>query len=73
MDGPPAPTLWGPVGFLTRESGRELSELLRSYIDALGLGHGAGGLAAAMHAASREITIMLAPARRPASASPKAA
>lgn len=72
MDGPPVPTLWGPVGFLTRQSGRELRELL-THIEALGLGDAAGGLAAAMNAASREITVMLAPALRPAHASPKAA
>ena len=73
MDGPPAPTLWGPVGFLTRQSGGELRELLHTYIDARGFGDAADGLAAAMHAASREITVMLAPALGPANASPKAA
>jgi len=65
--------LWGPVGFLTRQSGRELRELLHASIDARGFGDAAGGLAAAMHAASREITVMLAPALGPVSASPKAA
>lgn len=65
MDGPPAPTLWGPVGFLTRQSGGELRELLQTYIDARGFDDAAGGLAAAMHAALREITVMLAPALRP--------
>lgn len=30
MDGPPAPSLWGPVGFLTRQSARELRELLNT-------------------------------------------
>jgi SEC-C motif len=73
MDGPPAPTLWGPVGFLTRQSGRELRELLHTYIDARASGDAAAGLAAAIHAASREITVMLAPALGPANASPKAA
>jgi len=73
MDGPPAPSLWGPVGFLTGQSGRELRELLHTYIDARGLGDTTDGLAAAMHAASREITVMLAPALGPANASPKAA
>ncbi|MGB0092526.1 MAG: SEC-C domain-containing protein [Solirubrobacteraceae bacterium] len=64
MDGPPAPTLWGPVGFLDREAGRDLAALLRTYGDSLGLREQPAGLAAAMHAASREITIMLAPALR---------
>lgn len=73
MDGPPAPTLWGPVGFLTRQSGGELRKLLDTYIDARGFGDAAGGLAAAMHAASRQITVMLAPALGPVNASPKAA
>lgn len=73
MEGPPAPSLWGPVGFLTRQSGRELRELLDTYMDAFGLGDAADGLAAAMHAASREITVMLASALGPANASPKAA
>jgi hypothetical protein len=45
----------------------------RSYVDALDRGEAADGLAAAMQAASREITIMLAPALGAASASPKAA
>jgi hypothetical protein len=62
MDGPPAPTLWGPVGFLDREAGRELADLLKTYGDSLGLPEQPAGLAAAMHAASREITVMLAPA-----------
>jgi hypothetical protein len=73
MDGPPAPALWGPVGFLTRESGHELRQLLDPYVGALDRGEAADGLAAAMQAASREITIMLAPALGAASASPKAA
>jgi hypothetical protein len=73
MDGPPAPTLWGPVGFLTRQSGRELRELLHTHIGARGIGDAAGGLAAAMRAASREITVMLAPTLGPVNASPKAA
>jgi hypothetical protein len=73
MNGPPAPALWGPVGFLNRQRGRELLELLHTLMDALGVGDAADGLAAAMHAASREITVMLAPALQPANASPKAA
>jgi len=74
MDGPPAPALWGPVGFLTRQSGRELRELLDTHMEVPGLGDAAGGgLAAAMTAASREITVMLARALGPANASLKAA
>lgn|SRR6266545_4363195 len=73
MDGRPAPSLWGPVGFLTRQSARELRELLDTYMHGLGLHDQAGGLAAAMHAASREITVMLAPAWRHAKVSTKAA
>jgi hypothetical protein len=65
MDGPPAPSLWGPVGFLDRDDGRELAGLLKSYGDSLGLREQPAGLAAAMHAASREITLMLAPALHP--------
>ena len=64
MDGPPAPSLWGPVGFLDRGAGRELAGLLKTYGDSLGLRDQPAGLAAAMHAASREITLMLAPALR---------
>lgn len=73
MDGPPAPSLWGPVGFLTRETGSKLRELLTPQLDALGLHDKPDGLATAMHAASREITVLLAPALRPASVIPIAA
>jgi len=73
MDGPPAPSLWGPVGFLTRETGGELRDLLTSHLDALDLHDKPDGLATALHAASREITILLAPALRPASTIPTAA
>jgi hypothetical protein len=73
MDGPPASALWGPVGFLTRESGRGLRQLLEPYMDAVSRCDAAGGLAAAMQAASREITIMLAPVLGPANAGPKTA
>jgi len=73
MDGPPTPSLWGPVGFLDRETGSELRELLTPHLDALDPHHKPDGLATAMHSASREITIMLAPALRPGNAIPKAA
>ncbi len=64
MDGPPAPTLWGPVGFLNRETSRELDHLLKPYTDSLGLRAQPADLAAALQAASREITVMLSPALR---------
>jgi len=73
MAGPPVPLLWGAVGFLTRQSGRQLCELLDTRTEALGLGDAADGLAVAMHAASREIAVMLAPALGPAVASAKVA
>jgi hypothetical protein len=73
MDGPPAPSLWGPVGFLTSETGRELLELLRARVESLGLHGEPGGLATAMHAASREVTALLAPALRGARATRQAA
>ena len=62
----------GTVGFLTDRVGA-LRELLHTYVDARGPGDAADGLATAMHAASREITVMLAPALGPAVASPKVA
>lgn len=62
MDGPPAPSLWGPVGFVRGEVGSALSGLLRARMDMLGLGDRPGDLAVAMNQAAREITMMLAPA-----------
>jgi hypothetical protein len=64
MDGPPAPSLWAPVAMLTRETDRELIDLLDARIKSLGLRDEPGALAAAMHAASREITVLLAPGLR---------
>jgi hypothetical protein len=64
MDGPPAPSLWGQVATLTRLIGHELIDLLDARIDSLGLRNQRGGLAAAMHAAAREITMLLAPGLR---------
>jgi hypothetical protein len=68
MDGPPAPSLWGAVGFVSAETGPRLSALIGARIDSLGLGGGGpAALARAMHNASMEITILLSPAlRRPA-------
>jgi hypothetical protein len=64
MDGPPALTLWGPVGFLNRETSRELDDLLKPYTDSLGLRAQPTEISAAMQAASREILVMLPPALR---------
>lgn len=64
MAGPPAPTLWGPVAFLDRRSSRELSELLTARVRALGLEDDPGALSAAVRAASREVTALLALAFR---------
>jgi hypothetical protein len=61
MEGPPARSLWGPVGRLTRETGRELLDLLKAGIESSGLHDEPGGLATAMHLAAREITTLLAP------------
>jgi SEC-C motif len=61
MDGPPARSLWGPVGTLTREIGREFIGLLDARMKSLGLRNDPGGLATAMHAAAREITVLLLP------------
>jgi hypothetical protein len=61
MEGPPAPSLWGPVGTLTRESGHELMNLLDARMQSLDLRSEPDGLAAVMHTAAREITTLLAP------------
>jgi hypothetical protein len=63
MDGPPAPSLWGPVGILTRDLGRQLMALLTDRMRSLDL-HEPHGLRVAIHAASREITMLLSPALR---------
>jgi len=64
MDGPPALTLWGPVAFLDRDSGQQLSQLLQSQLRALELESDAAGLAIAMRTAAREITALTSPAIR---------
>jgi hypothetical protein len=66
MDGPPAPTLWGPVAFLDHQSGPLLQQLLTAQIRSVNLPHDdPASLAIAMHAASREITVLLSPGLRP--------
>jgi hypothetical protein len=64
MDGPPAPSLWGPVGFVSGDTGSRLSALLAARIDSLGLGGGPEDLGRAMRDASLEITDLLSPALR---------
>jgi hypothetical protein len=64
MDGPPAPSLWGPVGFVSGDTGSRLSALLAARIDSLRLGGGPEDLGRAMRDASLEITILLSPALR---------
>ena len=67
MDGPPAPSLWGPVAFLDHQSGPRLQQLLTAQIQSLNLApDDPASLATAMHAASREITLALSPGLRPA-------
>jgi len=62
MAGPPATSLWGPVGFLGGQSAREFRTLIMAQIGSLGLQDEPSSLAIAMQAASREITTLLAPA-----------
>ena len=64
MDGPPAPSLWGPVGFVSAETGPPLSALVAARIAWLGLDEGPDAVAMAMHTASMQITILLSPALR---------
>ena len=73
MEGPPAPSLWGPAGVLTRETGRELIDLLDARMKSLGLRDQPGCLAAAIQAAAREITVLLAPGLRRAGVNRRAA
>ena len=39
MEGPPDPSPWGPVGVLTRETGRELINLLDNHLADVLVGH----------------------------------
>jgi hypothetical protein len=64
MDGPPAPSLWGPVGFVTAENGPHLSALKAARIDSLGLEEGPAAFGRAIRDASMEITILLSPGLR---------
>ena len=64
LHGPPAPSLWGPVGFVSAETGPRLSALIGARIDSLGLGEEPEDLSRAMRDASMEITILLSPALR---------
>jgi hypothetical protein len=64
MAGPPAPSVWGPVAFVTRRASQTLSDILKSRVVGLDLLDQPQGLAIAMHAASREITSLFLPALR---------
>jgi hypothetical protein len=66
MDGPPTPSLWGPVGIVSADTGPSLSALIEARIITLGLKDATDAVAKAMHSASMEVTILLSPAlRRP--------
>ena len=67
MEGPPAPSLWGPLTRLTREIGRELLDLIEARIESFCLHNEPDGLATAMHLAVLEITTLLAPGLTPMS------
>jgi hypothetical protein len=74
MDGPPEPSLWGPVSFATGDSALRLSALLSARLDSLGLGREPEDLGRVMRDASLEITVLLSPAlREPALAQRRAA
>jgi len=64
MAGPPAPSVWGPVAFVTRRTGQMLSDILKARMVELDVRDQPLGLAVAMHAASREITSLFLPALR---------
>jgi hypothetical protein len=59
MDGPPAKSLWGPLGVLTQETASQLIDLLERTVTALGISGDADRIARAMRAASREITVLV--------------
>jgi hypothetical protein len=62
MAGPPAPSIWGPVAFVTRRTGQMLSDILKTRLVELKMPDQPNGLAVAMHAASREIFQLFLPA-----------
>ena len=62
MAGPPAPTVWGPVAFVTPSTGPKLSEILKTRIIELDMRDQPQALATAMHAASREVVSLFLPA-----------
>ena len=66
MDGPPAPSLWGPVGFARADTAPGLNALITARLDSLGLEEGPDALGEAIRDASLEITILLSPTLRQA-------
>lgn len=61
MEGPPSPSLWGPVANLTPAIGRALADLLRAHARLRDVPDDPAALGMLMRAASREITMLLAP------------
>jgi hypothetical protein len=64
MAGPRAPSVWGPVAFVTRRTGQMLSDILKARMVELDVCDQPQGLAFAMHAASREIVSLFLPPLR---------
>jgi hypothetical protein len=64
MAGPPAPSVWGPVAFVTRRTGQMLSDIIKARMLELDVCDQPQGLAIATNAASREIvSLFLQPLR----------
>ncbi len=61
MDGPPSPSLWGPVANLTPATGRKLVDLLTAHAPALDVPDDPAAIRTLMWSTSREITTLLAP------------
>jgi hypothetical protein len=62
--GSPVPSLWGPVAFVSAETGLRVSALITARIGTRRLGDEPEDLGRAMRDASMEITILLSPALR---------
>lgn len=61
MEGPPAPSLWGPVANLTPAIGRALVDLLTAHAGSQGVPDDRAAGGTLMRSASRELTTLLAP------------